>query len=454
MIYTKRRAIYRERQSIYIEFVLVRRDGRKEGVEQVLPVGLQSEEDSEAEAAKEPADEGVDDASHEHSLRHLQQLHLQRYQVQLPQGRSHLRDTYLGIEIFRFYFKCIKCSAELTIKTDPQNSDYVVESGASRNFEPWRAKDEEVDKEKQKRDTEEMGDAMKSLANRTLDSKREMDILAALDEVKSMRSRQATISVDAMLEILQRSAEEKEKKLEEEDEALIKSLFGAPREVVRRIDDDILDDDEDLSQISTDNTKTSNNNSKVGERFLKNFPLMAPFGRAVGKAVEISRTVQQTGRPGGQSVGHPTGQPASPVPASSKLETMGWLPLTNLLQKVYPRLVYLFYLHLRPTEEAIGENNLTSYVKSEVITLNPHTLAEIIGVQLGDLQSHFQSEADLVNMVGDVSEVYTTICENRFTGTNLQARHLKPHLRILHRWIVENVTAKKGHFDTIYATYY
>ncbi|KAI8012151.1 Splicing factor YJU2 [Camellia lanceoleosa] len=88
--------------------------------------------------------------------------------------------TYLGIQIFRFYFKCTKYSAELTIKTDPQNSDYVVESGASRNFEPWRAKDEEADKEKQKRETEEMGDAMKSLENRTLDSKREMDILAAL----------------------------------------------------------------------------------------------------------------------------------------------------------------------------------------------------------------------------------------------------------------------------------
>ncbi|KAF5940533.1 hypothetical protein HYC85_021700 [Camellia sinensis] len=154
-------------------------------------------------------------------------------------------ETYLGIQIFRFYFKCTKCSAELTIKTDPQNSDYVVESGASRNFEPWRAEDEEADKEKQKRETEEMGDAMKSLENRTLDSKREMDILAALDEVKSMRSRQATISVDAMLEVLQRSAEEK-----------------APREVVFRIDDDILDDDEDLSQISTDNAETSNNNSK------------------------------------------------------------------------------------------------------------------------------------------------------------------------------------------------
>ncbi|THF98626.1 hypothetical protein TEA_014196 [Camellia sinensis var. sinensis] len=74
-----------------IFFLLVRRDGRKEGVEQVLPVGLRSGQDSEAEAAEEPADEGADDASHEHSLRHLQQLHLQRYQVQLPQGRSHLR---------------------------------------------------------------------------------------------------------------------------------------------------------------------------------------------------------------------------------------------------------------------------------------------------------------------------------------------------------------------------
>jgi hypothetical protein len=95
------------------------------------------------------------------------------------------------------------------MKTDPQNSDYIVESGASRNYEPWRAEDEEVDKDKQKRDAEEMGDAMKSLENRTLDSKREMDIIAALDEMKSMKSRHATVSVDAMLEALQRTGAEK-----------------------------------------------------------------------------------------------------------------------------------------------------------------------------------------------------------------------------------------------------
>jgi hypothetical protein len=44
-----------------------------------------------------------------------------------------------------------------------------------------------IDDAKKKRSAEEMGDAMKALENRTLDSKREMDILAALDEMKSMR---------------------------------------------------------------------------------------------------------------------------------------------------------------------------------------------------------------------------------------------------------------------------
>ncbi|KAL8237977.1 hypothetical protein R6Q59_019058 [Mikania micrantha] len=156
-------------------------------------------------------------------------------------------ETYLGIQIFRFYFKCTKCSAEITMKTDPQNSDYVVESGAARNFEPWRAEDEVGEEEQRKREAEEMGDAMKSLENRTLDSKREMDILSALDEMKSMKSRHAHVSVDSMLEALQRSApvQQEEDKLEEEDEALIKSIFQGSREFVRRIDDDELDDDDD-----------------------------------------------------------------------------------------------------------------------------------------------------------------------------------------------------------------
>eukprot|EP00959_Pyramimonas_sp_CCMP1952_P386420 8098489-Pyramimonas_sp.AAC.1 len=53
-------------------------------------------------------------------------------------------EDYLGIRVFRFYFKCTRCSAELAMKTDPKNSDYIMEAGATRNFEPWREKDAEV----------------------------------------------------------------------------------------------------------------------------------------------------------------------------------------------------------------------------------------------------------------------------------------------------------------------
>ncbi|XP_064957077.1 uncharacterized protein LOC135608293 [Musa acuminata AAA Group] len=176
-------------------------------------------------------------------------------------------ETYLGIQIFRFYFKCTKCSAEITFKTDPQNTDYTVESGASSNFEPWRDEDEVVEKEKRKRAEEEMGDAMKSLENRALDSKQDMDILAALEEMRSMKSRHATVSVDLMLETLKRSAYEKEKKIMEEldeaDEALIKSItFHGSKDFVRRIHDDEDDDIEELGQPSSSLSETSDNSLK------------------------------------------------------------------------------------------------------------------------------------------------------------------------------------------------
>ncbi|XP_078430700.1 coiled-coil protein (DUF572) [Wolffia australiana] len=168
-------------------------------------------------------------------------------------------ETYLGIQVFRFYFKCTKCSAELTFKTDPQNNDYVVESGASRNFEPWRDEDEKVENEKRKREADEMGDAMKSLENRALDSKMDMDILAALEEMKSMKSRHATVSSDLMLEALKRSADIEEKKIGEEDEELIRKYYHDRdlEGLVRRIDDDGVDLNEDVFEGKKNKAKNS-----------------------------------------------------------------------------------------------------------------------------------------------------------------------------------------------------
>ncbi|CAL5369078.1 unnamed protein product [Camellia sinensis] len=122
---------------------------------------------------------------------------------------------------------------------------------------------------------------------------------------------------------------------------------------------------------------------------------------------------------------------------------MGWKNLINFPQKVYPRLVALFYVHQRATQEEDGNFTLLSYVKGKGIQFDIPTLVSIVGVELGDENIHFQTEGELANIVGNATDVFTTICRNRFTGISLQARHLKPHLRILHQWIIENVSKKR-----------
>ncbi|OVA08412.1 CWC16 protein [Macleaya cordata] len=178
-------------------------------------------------------------------------------------------ERYLGIEIFQFYYKCTKCSAEFTIKTDPRNSDYVVESGVTRNFEPWRKKDEEAGEEKKKRDAEEMGNAMKSLENRMQDSRREMNRDAALGELMSMKSRHANVCADEVLEALQRAAEEKKKQEAAEYKAIAASVFRKKRDFVVTIpDEDVEDEDEDgdgagdLHQLLNRSGETENCNFK------------------------------------------------------------------------------------------------------------------------------------------------------------------------------------------------
>lgn len=53
-------------------------------------------------------------------------------------------ETYLGIRLFRFYFKCTGCNTYFSIRTDPQNADYIVEKGATRNFEHWKDTEEKI----------------------------------------------------------------------------------------------------------------------------------------------------------------------------------------------------------------------------------------------------------------------------------------------------------------------
>ena len=116
---------------------------------------------------------------------------------------------YLGIKVLRFYFKCITCSAEFTIKTDPKNMDYAVEAGVRRNFELYKAEEKEKTAAATARAESEKDDPMAQLENKTKDSKVEMDILDALDEIRTQNARSASLNTDAVLEEHRRATAER-----------------------------------------------------------------------------------------------------------------------------------------------------------------------------------------------------------------------------------------------------
>jgi len=166
-------------------------------------------------------------------------------------------EEYLGVKIFRFYIKCTRCSSELTLKTDPEHSDYACEAGASRNFEPWREQQRIEEEIKKKRENEEEGDAMKALENRTTDSKMEMDILDALDEIKALRARQSRIDYESLFSNQKRKYQDtdgNDLELDANDEKYIESVF---QNKLRRINDS---DDDDDDSCDSDGTNDIDNN--------------------------------------------------------------------------------------------------------------------------------------------------------------------------------------------------
>ncbi|ODN84191.1 hypothetical protein L202_00190 [Cryptococcus amylolentus CBS 6039] len=159
-------------------------------------------------------------------------------------------EEYYGIKIFRFYIKCPMCSSEITFKTDPKNADYTCEQGATRNFENWiendpsgkagkmpdAADDDDYDSDGNLIEGRGDGkDAMADLERAQEQSKREMEIM---DELADLRQRNARVELstadknpDALLAALHAekisAAEEARRKAdEEEDDALVKQYFS------------------------------------------------------------------------------------------------------------------------------------------------------------------------------------------------------------------------------------
>ncbi|KAJ6654452.1 hypothetical protein lerEdw1_006873, partial [Lerista edwardsae] len=162
-------------------------------------------------------------------------------------------ESYLGLPIFRFYIKCTRCLAEITFKTDPENTDYAMEHGATRNFQAEKLLEEEEKRLQKEREDEELNNPMKVLENRTKDSKLEMEVLENLQELKELNQRQAHVDFESMLRQY-KDYEEEQRRLElEEDEREMKAMLEQAQS--RRLLEDSSSDEEPAPAKSCAKTK-------------------------------------------------------------------------------------------------------------------------------------------------------------------------------------------------------
>lgn len=153
-------------------------------------------------------------------------------------------EDYLGIRIYRFYIKCTRCLQEISFKTDPRNTDYEIEAGATRNFMALKLAEEQAQREEDERKEDEATNPMKLLENRTKQSKQELELLESLEELRDLNRRQRSVDYDSMLSQFDDTelCKQLEKRQEEEDEKFIKSVFGTKRVITEEI-------------VETDNSK-------------------------------------------------------------------------------------------------------------------------------------------------------------------------------------------------------
>lgn len=206
-------------------------------------------------------------------------------------------ETYLSMQIYRFYIKCTKCLREITFKTDPANGDYELEHGAIRNFESIRLAEKQAKEEAAKLAEEEALNPMKLLENRTRDSRQEMAAIEALEDIKELNARHSDIQIEQMLAQKQEEARQytlmKKQMEEEEDEAEIRKAFGKP--LVQKEEEDDGDEDnndtvqsieektEEILPLSINSTKPKTTISFVAPNNAKRQPSKNPFGLVVKK---------------------------------------------------------------------------------------------------------------------------------------------------------------------------
>lgn len=173
-------------------------------------------------------------------------------------------DDYLGIRIYRFYIKCTRCLQEISFKTDPKNTDYEIEAGATRNFMALKLAEEQAQREEDEEKEEEATNPMKLLEKRTLQSKQELELLESLEELKDLNRRQQTIDYDQMLQQFdtETTRQRTEQEQEELDEKYIKSVFGKRQSAGTVVEEEIEEIEEENTEPPSKVPKMSETNGK------------------------------------------------------------------------------------------------------------------------------------------------------------------------------------------------
>ncbi|KAF2880913.1 hypothetical protein ILUMI_25262 [Ignelater luminosus] len=174
-------------------------------------------------------------------------------------------EDYLGIRIYRFYIKCTRCLQEISFKTDPKNTDYEIEAGATRNFMALKLAEEQALREEEEEKEEEQNNPMKLLENRTKQSKNEIELLESLEELKDLNKRQQAVDFDAMLLAYDTklTAREREERMQQLDEEYIKTVKFESQNAKRKVvEEEIVELDEE--QPATKAIKTETASSSLG----------------------------------------------------------------------------------------------------------------------------------------------------------------------------------------------
>ncbi|OBW63701.1 MAG: Uncharacterized protein AUREO_062330 [Aureobasidium pullulans] len=146
--------------------------------------------------------------------------------------KEKLEETYLGIPIIRLYIRCTECSSEICFKTDPNNTGYVCEKGAVRNYDPWRMMGRE--------DVQESTDVMAAVENKMVDAKTEMAIADTLDEIRTRNARRAMAASRLPAFSANIKVDDQHQASLEDDHAASKA-FNSSNERIHRLSNDTSD---------------------------------------------------------------------------------------------------------------------------------------------------------------------------------------------------------------------